>query len=74
MRDLLLALCVGLMFVLGYFPMRRLDRFLEKNRATAERRGEAALASTGDGRRARGARTALPGGWRGENWPPLRHS
>lgn len=36
MRDLLLALCVGLMFVLGYFPMRRLDRFLEKNRGAGE--------------------------------------
>ena len=37
MKDVLLALCVGLMFVLGYFPMRRLDRFLEKNREAGER-------------------------------------
>ena len=31
MKDLLLLLCVLAAFYLGHFPMKRLDRFLERN-------------------------------------------
>ena len=67
MKDVLLALCVGLMFVLGYFPMRRLDRFLEKNRGAGG--PEPRRAPAGERR----ARASMPGQWRSV-WPLLlRH-
>ena len=77
MKDILLALCVGLMFVAGYFPARRLDRFLERNREAMEGKGEAS-STLPSGERARSARAfgygaPLPGGWRGSGLLPLRH-
>ena len=39
-RDILLILCVLEVFVFGYFPMARLDKFLDENRKTIENENE----------------------------------
>ena len=39
-RDILLILCVLEVFVFGYFPMARLDKFLDENRKAIEKENE----------------------------------
>ena len=39
-RDILLILCVLVVFVFGYFLMARLDKFLDENRKTIENENE----------------------------------
>ena len=75
MTDILLALCVGLALALGYLPMKRLDRFLERNREAVEGRGafEAPREERTRGDSKLRARPSLPGGWRVGKLFPLRH-
>lgn len=77
MTDILLALCLAAALALGRLAMKRLDRFLERNRAAIERRTweePANLTEEVDGARERRVRELPPvGEWRGGNLFPLRH-
>lgn len=78
MKDILLALCMLAAFALGALPMRRLDRFLERNRGAIDRREETPAEPPGadPGARVRRGRTfdfARPGAWRRGGFLPLRH-
>ncbi len=78
MKDILLALCILAAFALGALPMRRLDRFLERNREAIGRKegAPAELPGAEPGARARRNRAfgfACPGAWRRSGFLPLRH-